>query len=541
MKRTATFKGWKLAVVLSFLVFAHLHTPHSFGQLIVRGTSTLPSLSTVAGQFRVLIEAFANMADAGVVWASGDDDDNANDNGTGNDDNTNDNGNGNGNDNDNDNENGNENGNDNDNGNDNGNENGNENGNGNDNGNGNENGDSQQVVEGEVIVQIVQGADPMDVAERHGLQIEEELDSSHIFRMGFPSGRTLEQVLAELATDPDVQQRESHFVIQPPEIETRSFIFIDTRSFIFIDGSSPGEYFDQEAMNRIRAEEAHRLSHGQGVTVAVVDTGIDFTHPALQGRILPDGHDFVQNDNDPSETCPQAPQETPGCGHGTFVASIISLVAPQAQILPIRAFDERGIGTAFNIAKAIGHAVDNGAVIINMSFGMQRDSFVIDFALRSAFDRGVLLVASAGNNNSGDPRYPAGKDNLVVAVAATDANDVKADFSNYGPHIDVSAPGVGIYGAYPDGRFGIWNGTSFAAPFVSGEAALLYSTTLTGNWVRGQGCNQIIPGRARRCSVEKTIMGTAVDIQSNNPGFPGQLGRGRIDVFAAVSQIRGRR
>jgi len=175
--------------------------------------------------------------------------------------------------------------------------------------------------------------------------------------------------------------------------------------------------------------------------------------------------------------------------------------------------------------------VDNGAKVINMSFGIQRDSFVMKRALSSAHDSGVLLVASAGNKNRERKQYPAGDDDWVIAVAATDTQDVKADFSNYGVHIDVCAPGVGIYSAYPGKRFGTWSGTSFAAPLVSGEAALAYSIEMRR--LRGR---QPVDPQVVRMAIESS----AVNIDSLNPEFAGKLGKGRIDVFEAIKEIRQR-
>jgi subtilisin family serine protease len=492
-------------------------------------------------RFTTLLGTLARVVDPGVVWASGGKgNDNENDNGNGNEnENGNTNENGNENDNGNDNGNENENENENDNGNDNGH--GNHNDNDNHNGNDNDNGDggAQQTVSDEVVVELEPSASAEAVAQRHGLSVVERLEGTNIFRMGFSSGLTVEQVLAELATDPDVTMSEPHYILEPPEIspgiDPRTIFFIDPRTIFFIDGSSPGDYFDQQSVARIRAEEAHSLSRGKGVTVAVIDTGVDFTHPALHGHIASDGYDFVQNDSDPSESCPPNSKEAPGCGHGTFIAGIIALVAPEATILPIRAFDPRGRSTTFDIAKAVDYAVSNGAAIINMSFGMERRSFVIDYVLRSAYSEGVLLLASAGNKNvdsKKNPQYPAADDSWVIAVAATDAHDLKADFSNFGVRIDVSAPGVGIYSAYPGGRFGTWSGTSFSTPFVSGEAALLYSTALSG----GRGQRQVDPK-----VVWAAIEASAVNIDQSNPQFAGKLGKGRIDVFEAVKRIARQR
>jgi subtilisin family serine protease len=337
---------------------------------------------------------------------------------------------------------------------------------------------------------------------------------------------TVAEILQQLAADPEVDAGEPNFIAQLPEIDTRSFVFIDTRSFVFIDGESPGEYFDQWALNRIQADAALNLARGEGVEVAVIDTGIDLDHPAFQGRISPDMRDFVDDDANPCEGCDVNQSEGPGFGHGTFVAGLIALVAPDAAIMPIRAFDAEGRGTTFDIAQAIQYAANRGALVINMSFGLSTRSFALEAAISLARNQGAFMVASAGNEGDDVKQYPAAYDQ-VIAVAATDANDVIADFSNFGSHIAVCAPGVGVYSAYPGSRFGIWSGTSFSAPFVAGEAALLYSTT---------------PRLTRRTAItrnriNRAITETAVNIDANNPGLAGQLGAGRIDVLEAVRRI----
>jgi len=140
-----------------------------------------------------------------------------------------------------------------------------------------------------------------------------------------------------------------------------------------------------------------------------------------------------------------------------------------------------------------------------MSFGLPRESVPIRNAIEFARSQGLVLIAAAGNNNTSVPQFPASSPS-VMAVAATDQYDLKASFSNYGSHIAVAAPGVSIYSAYPGEGWAWWSGTSFAAPFVSGEAALLLSI-----------------GR----SVDR-IQSTAVPVGSG-------LGSGRIDCLAAVS------
>jgi subtilisin family serine protease len=167
----------------------------------------------------------------------------------------------------------------------------------------------------------------------------------------------------------------------------------------------------------------------------------------------------------------------------------------------------------FVIAKAIRHAVQQGAQVINMSFGTLENSRAIKSAVGYAQSKDVVLVASAGNNNTSAPQYPAAYSG-VITTAATDLFDKKASFSNYGSNIYVDAPGVNIFSSYPGGYYSMVSGTSFSAPIVAGTAALIRSQQPTG--------------------VADDIAAGAINIDAKNSKYPRQLGYGRIDVLRAV-------
>jgi subtilisin family serine protease len=181
--------------------------------------------------------------------------------------------------------------------------------------------------------------------------------------------------------------------------------------------------------------------------------------------------------------------------------------------MPIRAFDDQGNTDDFTIAKAIHWAVDNGADIINMSFGTLSQSKLIKDAVTYADKNGVTMVAAAGNDGANQPQYPAAFDK-VVSVAATNLLDMRAPFSNYGGSIDVSAPGVSIIVPYPGGYFAVVSGTSFSAPLAAGEAALVRSLSI-------------------KINEKDRVRGRTHKIDQLNPGFG--MGTGRIDVNAALS------
>jgi len=204
----------------------------------------------------------------------------------------------------------------------------------------------------------------------------------------------------------------------------------------------------------------------------------------------------------------------PAHGHGTLVAGIMAGVAPRAMIMPLRVFDDQGGADIFTISKSIYWAVQHGARVINMSFGTLEYSRTFQNAINFANEEEVVLVASAGNNNTSTPQYPAAFSN-VLAVSATDLNDRKAAFSNYGPQIFVDAPGVNIISSYPGGYYALVSGTSFSAPIVAAEAALMLS----------------------RMEFSKSKIGNGVvDIRSLNPVYSNALGRGRVDFVYALKQ-----
>ena len=213
---------------------------------------------------------------------------------------------------------------------------------------------------------------------------------------------------------------------------------------------------------------------GDGIVVSVLDTGIDLDHPDLAENIV-DGWNFVDDNENVSDLDM----------HGSMVSGIIAAVAnnglgiagiaPKAKIMPLKVIDTEGANIR-DIASAIRYAADNGAKIITMSFAGQYTRFTLttERAIDYAYRKGCVLVAAAGNNNTDDLVFPASYEQ-VIAVSAVNQNDLKADFSNFGNYIDFCAPGTNIASTGNDGNWYMGNGTSFAAPFVSGLIALMLS------------------------------------------------------------------
>ena len=274
---------------------------------------------------------------------------------------------------------------------------------------------------------------------------------------------------------------------------------------------------------KIEADWAWNATFGNSsVLVAVVDTGINYTHPDLAANYAGLGYDWGDNDTDPMEYYQSS--------HGTDVAGIVAAVTnngvgiaglAQVKVMAEKVFSDRGGSDASLVAEGIIHATDQGAKIISMSLSMgENDSLLYD-AVKYAYDSDVLLVAAAGNQNGTAKRYPAAYDE-VIAVSATDQSDFTTDFSNYGDWIELAAPGIGIfttenwntpnYGGY----YNYFSGTSAACPHVSGLAALLWSEFPDANrdWIRTR------------------LRDTADDL--GTPGFDIHYGYGRINARKAI-------
>ena len=308
-------------------------------------------------------------------------------------------------------------------------------------------------------------------------------------------------------------------------------------------------YKTQPGFRLINLNNALAYATGRGVAVAVIDSLMDYSHPALAGH-LTNGYDFtavgrqggiILNDssagylddssagyldqatitylNDSSagylddSSAGYLDSQPPAWSHATSVGSIIAAIATDAMIMPVVAFGPNGSSDTLTIAKAIIWAVDNGAQVINMSFGTVATTKVMQKAITYALDHSVTLVASAGNNNTSVAQWPAAFSG-VISTAATNLQDVKASFSNYGPTIVMDAPGVNIISAAPGNLYGCMSGTSFSAPIIAGTAALVRSEGVT--------------------SVTQPITSGAINIDAQNPAYTGQLGK-RVDVRNSVN------
>ena len=255
-------------------------------------------------------------------------------------------------------------------------------------------------------------------------------------------------------------------------------------------------YLNQAATGLLQLDEAQKTFLGEA-TVAIIDTGIDPDHPVLAANLVP-GYDFVNDvagsasemgDLDQStavvldqSTAVVLDQSTavvldtnnipPTFGHGTMVAGVVHRVAPEASIMPLKAFDANGNAHLYDIVDAIYYAVDNGANVINLSFSLEAYSPELMRAINYAARNGVACVASAGNLGEETLIFPAAFGN-TIGVASTDDADQLSVFSNWGSDlVTVAAPGENIVTTYPGSRWAVASGTSFSAPWIAGGAAL---------------------------------------------------------------------
>jgi thermitase len=241
--------------------------------------------------------------------------------------------------------------------------------------------------------------------------------------------------------------------------------------------SDPMYYPAQWGLASIAATAAWDVTKGTNtVVVAVVDTGVDYYHPDLAGRVdTENDYDFVNGDLDAFDDN----------GHGTHVSGIVAAtmdnaigvtgVAPECRILPVKVLSAAGWGDSAGVAAGIQYAADHGAKVINLSLEGTADR-LMGAAVVYARSKGCLVVAAVGNDGSSTgasypARYPG-----VVGVGAADRYGARASFSNYGTGVDVAAPGVGVFSTLPGDRYGNMSGTSMASPFVAGVAALLFSS-----------------------------------------------------------------
>ncbi len=317
----------------------------------------------------------------------------------------------------------------------------------------------------------------------------------------------------------------------------KGIIYAEQNAYAYAFNFVPNDpyYSYQWHMTRIGMEKAWELSQGEGVVVAIIDTGVKQSLEDLSNTNFTTGYDFVNDDNDPTDDE----------GHGSHVCGTIAQstnngvgvtgIAYKATIMPVKVLDRRGSGSYDDIADGIYYAVDHGADIINMSLGGSTDLQVLEDAVNYAWEHGVVVVCAAGNENTSEPSYPAAYEN-AISVAATTSIDTRASYSNYGSTIDIAAPGgdsgdnngdgyddmilQNTFGSSGDGYY-FYAGTSMASPHVAGVAALV------------KAANPSLTNVQIRQILESTVE------DLGDTGWDQYFGYGLVDAYAAVLEAIG--
>lgn len=381
---------------------------------------------------------------------------------------------------------------------------------------GNDNGNASHYAIDEIVVKF---RNPL--TERQLLQLRSELDLSIVRHTGktyvFRSKKLQAMELKKyFMNNWSPEYAEPHYLYLTNAINEET----DARSeqTIVPNDTLYSEY--QWNLPEIATETGWSVTKGStDVIVAVLDTGVQSDHPDLQGRLV-QGINVV----DPSH----APEDD--VGHGTHVAGIIAAEVNNnegvagmtwfTKIMPIKVLDSTGAGSTYSVAEGIIWATDHGANVINMSLGNYAEADFLHDALKYAYERGVVLVAATGNDNTDRPGFPAAYPE-VLAVSATDPDESRAEYSNYGDYVDVVAPGTSIPSTYPGSRYAALSGTSMACPHVAALASLVLAAN---------------PELSNE-EVMELLRTTSRDLGAS--GKDNDFGYGQIDVKAALQSANG--
>lgn len=363
---------------------------------------------------------------------------------------------------------------------------------------------------GELLLKMIPGHGVGVIIATYGVSIRGQLPQTGCFLMNAPEGQNAESLAVIIDARDDVDYCTVNHNLAAPEPFQRSQPFLDVECV--------GDIYAQTSATTLNLAAAHLISTGENVRVAVIDGGVNFNHPVFipgPGEVV-SGWDYIDGDAD-------AFDETGGVchGHGTFAAGIIRMTAPAADIYSYRVLDTMAIGSAYAISEAVLQAMVDSCRIINLSLGMVGFDPALDEVLNLALENNILIVAAAGNDSldfNSVFQFPASRASCM-AVAALDSMNLKADFSNYGNKIDICAPGTQIYAAFPDTGYAWWNGTSFAAPFIAGTAAMMLA----------------LEPALSRDNIFNIIRQTAINVDDINPDYAGLLGSGLVNVSVAVS------
>jgi len=368
----------------------------------------------------------------------------------------------------------------------------------------------------QAIVQLSRGVDPNAFASEHNATVLRALSGPNIALLGLDSERDDDEELRALLDDDDVLWGEQYFTDQAPEARPRYF-------FTSTDGLP--QIVDAPALPEgLEFTPASACSTGASVIVAVLDTGVDISHPALADNVLPNGINMLDATYDVRDDGDNHDDDNDGqvdemVGHGTHVAGSILQIAPDAMILPVKVLSSDGSGDTFSVMAGIIYAVEQGAQVINLSLGSTHDSRAIQGAVDFATNRDVIVVAAAGNGDRENPvEYPAAFSG-VISVASTTANADKAEYSNYHETVDISAPGNNLASSFPEGRYTTASGTSMSVPLVTGAAALILERQPD----------------LQSDQVAELLKTSSGPLSLSNPIVDGKLGAGELNIDSLLS------
>lgn len=413
---------------------------------------------------------------------------------------------------------------------------------------------------GFIIVKLKEGKSIRQVNTEHGTSTVRQIPKTRIYLIRIEDNA--DRVLKKIKRDPNVEKAEENLRFRlnsprfslsvTPRLVDDMVSMLDGQTTTSFNGATVLKaYAEQPALRVIRADQVRSLSTGAGTRVGYIDTGVDPNHQALRPWLEP-GADLVYsktssefyglsddmvsmldddmvsmldkrfmfflNRNAVSILASAAGYSgiPSAFGHGTLVAGLIHVVAPDARIVPIKAFDAYGNTTVFTLIESVYKAIELNVDALNMSFSTSDDSALFHESIDAARAEGIAVVSAAGNDaREGRDIYPAGYPG-VYGVAATDLNDRLTSFSNYGSTVSITAPGAFVVSTVPGGRYALAWGTSFSAPIVAGAIALRASWQPHGQ------------------SDAPIVINTADPIDAWNPGFERKLGRGRLNVRAAL-------
>ena len=369
---------------------------------------------------------------------------------------------------------------------------------------------SGDYVLGEILVKFMDEADGPRVKRVNAAfacRVVGGIPGINVLRLRIPPSATVSDMVSVYGEEPDVEYAEPNYLVHALSV-------------------TPNDpyYGIQWHLPKIKVDEVWSEQMGsRNVTIAVLDTGVDLDHPDLDEQVV-SGFDFVNYDSEADDDQ----------GHGTHMAGTIAAetnngegvagINWHAGLMPVKVLDETGEGTHENVALGLIFAADNGARVINLSFGGEDSSQTIEDAINYAYGKGCILVAGTGNSG-GAVMFP-GRSGNVIAVGATDEEDNWCDdsiwgegfSSSSGAEVDVVAPGNNIASTYIGGNFATGSGTSMATACVSGLAALIVS-------VNPQLSNS---------KVREIIEGTCDDLMED--GWDQYTGHGRINAQKAVQE-----